>query len=190
MKTSSESHSISPQELATHLKAGDCQLVDVRESVEHAEAHVSGAKLIPLGQLESRCSEIDRTLPVIVMCQADRRGQAAADKLRTLGFTEVRNLEGGLNAWKSAGLPCAVGSRQVMPLMRQVQITIGLGVLTGSLLAVFVNSRWVYLPMFLGAGLIFAGVTGFCGLALILAKMPWNRQPQTGGTVAASSCAK
>jgi rhodanese-related sulfurtransferase len=169
------SSGLSPQQLASALAAGGCQLIDVREPVEHAEAHVSGARLIPLGRIEARCSEIDRQRPVIVMCQAGKRGQAAAEKLLKLGFNDVRNLEGGMLAWKAAGMVCAEGSRQGIPLMRQVQLVIGACVFVGSLLAVWVDPRWVYLPMFFGAGLIFAGSTGFCGLALLLAKMPWNQ---------------
>lgn len=174
---------ILPRELADALQSGNCQLIDVREPVEHAESHVAGAKLIPLGQIEARCGELDKSKPVMVMCQAGKRGAAAADKLRALGFNDVRNLEGGILAWKSAGLPCASGSKAVMPLMRQVQITVGFFVLLASLLAVYVDPRWVYLCMFFGAGLLFAGLSGFCGLAMILAKMPWNR-------VDGSSCSK
>ena len=183
MNPSSPSPSLSPQELASALAAGGCQLIDVREPVEHAEAHVNGAKLISLGQIESRCGEINPQQPVIVMCQAGKRGQTAADKLRKLGFNDVRNLEGGLLAWKAAGMVCVEGTRKCLPLMRQVQLVIGLCVFTGSLLAVFVDPRWAYLPMFFGAGLIFAGSTGFCGLALLLAKMPWNQ-------VSTASCNK
>lgn len=174
---------ILPHELADALQAGGCQLIDVREPVEHAESHVSGAKLIPLGQIESRCGELDKSKPVFVMCQAGKRGAAAADKLCALGFCDVRNLEGGILAWKSAGLPCATGSKAVMPLMRQVQITIGFFVLLGSLLTVYVDPGWIYLCMFFGAGLMFAGLSGFCGLAMVLAKMPWNR-------VNGTSCSK
>lgn len=166
---------ILPRELSDALLAGGCQLVDVREPVEHAEFHVSGAKLIPLGQIEARRGELDKSKPVFVMCQAGKRGATAAGKLRSLGFGDVRNLEGGILAWKAAGLPCAKGSRAVMPLMRQVQITVGSLVLLSSILAVTVNPAWVYLCMFFGAGLLFAGLSGFCGLAMILAKMPWNR---------------
>ncbi len=166
---------ISPQELAAALAAVGCQLIDVREPVEHAEAHVKGAKLIPLGQIEARCSEIDRQRPVIVMCHAGKRGQSAADKLHKLGFNGVRNLEGGMLAWRAAGMACVEGSRKGIPLMRQVQILVGVWVFVGSLLALLVDPQWVYLPMFFGAGLIFAGTTGFCGLALLLAKLPWNR---------------
>lgn len=166
---------IPPHELAHALNTCSCQLIDVREPVEHAESHVVDAKLMPLGQIEARYGELDKSKPVVVMCQAGKRGAAAAEKLRALGFSDVRNLEGGILAWKAAGLPCSGGKRGGIPLMRQVQITIGVCVLVGSLLAVYVDPCWVYLPMFFGAGLIFAGVTGFCGLALILAKMPWNR---------------
>ena len=166
---------ILPNELAAAIAAGDCQVVDVREPVEHAESHIAGARLIPLGLIEARCGELDKSKPVMVMCQAGKRGAAAADKLRALGFQDVRNLEGGLLAWKAAGLPCAAGPKSVIPLMRQVQIVVGALVLTGSLLAVFVDPKWVYLPMFFGAGLLFAGISGFCGLAMVLAKMPWNQ---------------
>jgi rhodanese-related sulfurtransferase len=177
---------ILPRELADALLAEGCQLIDVREPVEFAESHVSGAKLIPLGQIEARCSELDKTKPLFVMCQAGKRGAAAADKLSALGFSDVRNLEGGILAWKSAGLPCSSGSKIVMPLMRQVQITIGFFVLLGSLLALYVDPRWIYLCLFFGAGLIFAGLSGFCGLALVLAKMPWNRVD--GSTCSKTSC--
>ncbi len=174
---------ILPLELAGALQSGGCQLIDVREPIEFAESHVTGAKLIPLGQIESRSSELDQSKPLFVMCQAGKRGAAAADKLIALGFSDVRNLEGGILAWKSAGLPCSIGAKVVMPLMRQVQITIGFFVLLGSLLALYVDPRWIYLCLFFGAGLIFAGLSGFCGLALVLAKMPWNR-------VDGSACSK
>ncbi len=178
MKTES---CILPRELAAALEAGGCQLIDVREPVEHAESHVAGAKLIPLGQIESRRDEIDRTRPVFVMCQAGKRGATATEKLRALGFNDVRNLEGGILAWKAAGLPCTAAAKAVLPLMRQVQITVGTLVLLSALLTAYVDPRCVWLCAFFGAGLIFAGLSGFCGLAMILAKMPWNR-------VADSSC--
>lgn len=172
MKTASR---ILPHELAAELASGRCQLIDVREAVEHAESHLSTSKLLPLGQIEVRHEELDRTRPVVVMCQAGKRGASAAEKLRALGFNDVRNLEGGMLAWKAAGLPCVSGAKAVIPLMRQVQITVGFFVMLASVLAVAVNPAWVYLCMFFGAGLLFAGLSGFCGLAMVLAKMPWNR---------------
>jgi rhodanese-related sulfurtransferase len=166
--------SILPTEL-NHLLSTGCCLVDVREPVEYAEEHISGAKLIPLGQLERRASEIDRNQPLVVMCRSGKRGAEGLKKLEALGFTAGRNLEGGILAWKAGGLPVAKCSKKVLPLMQQVQLTIGLGVLTGAILALTVNPNWVFLCAFFGAGLTFAGSTGWCGLAILLSKMPWNR---------------
>ena len=166
---------IDPTSLAAALAAGECQLIDVREPVEHAESHVSGSKLIPLGQLNGRCGELDRTRPVVVMCHAGKRGETAAAQLREGGFQDVRNLEGGMLAWNAAGLPCIRGTRKVLPLMRQVQLVLGTCVFLGALLAVTVDPRWAYLCMFFGGGLLFAGLCGCCGLAICLSKMPWNK---------------
>lgn len=181
---------IFPRELAAALEAGGVQFIDVREPVEYAESHVAGALLMPLGQLEARCGELAKSKPVMVMCQAGKRGAAAAEKLRALGFAEVRNLEGGILGWMAAGLPCVTGTRRVMPLMRQVQIVVGALLLAGALLAIFVDQRWVYLSMVLGAGLLFAGLSGYCGLAMLLAKMPWNRveSGSCGSTANNNSC--
>lgn len=168
------SSTIIPNELKS-LLSSDCCLVDVREPIEHAEEHISGAKLIPLDQLQNRSSEIDRNVPVVVMCRSGKRGNEALQKLQALGFTGVRNLEGGILAWTAAGLPVVTGPSKVFPLMQQVQLTIGLGVLTGAILALTVNPAWVFLCAFFGAGLTFAGSTGWCGLAILMSKMPWNR---------------
>jgi rhodanese-related sulfurtransferase len=175
-----EKPTIAPAELKPLLPSGCC-LVDVREPVEHAEEHIVGAKQIPLGQLEKRCNEIDRNSPVVVMCRSGRRGEEAMKKLQAMGITDVRNLEGGILAWKEAGLPIGTSGRKVLPLMQQVQLTIGLGVLTGATLALTVNPLWVLLCAFFGAGLTMAGSTGWCGLAILMSKMPWNR-------VAGKSC--
>lgn len=169
---------IQPHELIEFLQNGG-QLIDVREPVEYAEAHLAGSTLIPLGQLDTRYREIDARKPIVVMCQAGKRGTAAVEKLQARGIREVRNLEGGLLAWRSAGLPCVQGTKGPIPLMRQVQITVGFGVLLGSLLSMFLDARWVWLCAFLGGGLLFAGLSGFCGLALVLAKMPWNHTPDS-----------
>jgi hypothetical protein len=111
----------------------------------------------------------------MVMCHAGKRGAAAAEKLCSLGFRNVRNLEGGMVAWKAAGMTCQAGAKKGLPLMRQVQICVGSWVLLASVLSLTVDLRWVYLNALLGAGLLFAGLSGFCGLAMILAKMPWNK---------------
>lgn len=166
---------IPPVELKSLISHGNCCLVDVREPVEHSEAHIAGARLIPLGQLEQRVAEIVRSGPVVVMCRGGKRGAEAREKLANLGLTDVRNLDGGILAWESAGLPVVESTRKLLPLMRQVQITIGLGVVTGVVLSKLVDPNFIYLSAFFGTGLVFAGSTGWCGLAILMAKMPWNR---------------
>lgn len=170
----SRPQSILPNELKSLLPNGSC-LVDVREPIEHAEEHIEGAKLIPLGQLEKHVGEIDSDRPVVVMCRSGQRGKEALDKLERLGIEGVRNLEGGIVAWREAGHPVKTSNQKLLPLMQQVQCTIGLGVLTGAILTVTVHPNWVYLCAFFGAGLTMAGSTGWCGLAILMSKMPWNR---------------
>ncbi len=165
---------IRPEELQKLLAEG-CVLVDVREPVEHAEEHIEGATLIPLGEIEKRIDAIDRSRPVVVMCRGGKRGQSALEKLRAHGIDQVRNLEGGILGWKECGLPVKRGEKARFPLMQQVQLTIGLGVLTGAILSLTVHPYWVLLCAFFGAGLTMAGSTGWCGLAILMSKMPWNR---------------
>lgn len=176
---------ISAAELKALLERG-AALVDVREPVEHAEERIAGAQLIPLGQLERRVGEIDRTLPVVVMCRSGKRGGQALATLRELGVVGARNLEGGILGWKAAGFPVEQAAHKPFPLMQQVQIAIGVGVLAGVVLSRAVHPDFIWLSAFFGAGLLFAGCTGWCGLALLLAKLPWNRVPGQSGAVSAS----
>ena len=88
---------------------------------------------------------------------------------------EVFNLEGGIEAWRAAGLPVAEGERKTLPLDRQVQLTIGLLLLASVALALLVHPAFIWLAAFFGAGLTMAGLTGFCGMARVMARMPWNR---------------
>lgn len=174
MKTTSHP-SISPHDLKTRLDRGECCLVDVREPVEHAEEHIPGARLIPLGELEKRVHEISPGEPLVVMCRSGKRGGQAMEKLHALGFTNICNLEGGIQGWKEAGHSVGKAKKRVFPLMQQVQLVIGVGVLTGVILSLLVHPNWAFLSAFFGAGLIFAGSTGWCGMAILMSKMPWNR---------------
>ncbi|MEN3942374.1 rhodanese-like domain-containing protein [Prosthecobacter sp. SYSU 5D2] len=166
---------ISPSQLKQLIANGECHLVDVREPVEHAEEHIREARLIPLGELEKRAAELPKDKPLVIHCRSGKRGTQAQEKLMKLGFGQVQNLEGGIQAWKAAGLPVASAEKKVFPLMQQVQLAIGTGVLTGAVLSLTVHPYWVFLSAFFGAGLLFAGSTGWCGLAILLSKMPWNR---------------
>ena len=181
--------SITPRELHNRLSSGaPSQLLDVRSPAEHAGAHVSGVRLIPLDELDpvSFCHERGSdSAPVYVFCQAGGRAKRAIEKLQGAGVQGCVLVEGGTQAWMDAGLPVIRGESRVLPLMRQVQITIGIISAVGAALALTVNPRFAFIPLLTGCGLFFAGVTGFCGLALLLAKMPWNKSVPSKG---ASCC--
>lgn len=170
--------SISASDLKDLIEKGCC-LVDVREPIEYGEERIQGSKSIPLGEIGTRNAEISRSSPIVVMCRSGKRGSEALKKLESLGIENVQNLDGGILAWKQTGFPTEKSARKVLPLMQQVQITIGLGVLTGVILARLVDSHWIFLSGFFGAGLVFAGTTGWCGLAILMSKMPWNRMPSS-----------
>ncbi len=172
--------SLTAGELKALLERG-VTLVDVREPVEYAEERVAGARLIPLGQLAARVGEIGRSEPVVVMCRSGKRGEQALAKLGELGLVGVRNLAGGLLGWKAAGFAVERVKRRGFPLMQQVQMAIGAGVLAGVVLARAVHPDFIYVSAFFGAGLLFAGCSGWCGLAILLSKMPWNRVEGAAG---------
>jgi rhodanese-related sulfurtransferase len=126
--------------------------------------------------LEQRHGELDHSKPIYVMCRTGRRSGEAQKKLNALGFTNVINVAGGFEAWKKEDLPFEKDENAPWALERQVRFVAGLLVLTGVLLSVFVHPYFVWLAGFVGAGLIFAGATDWCGMGLLLAKMPWNRK--------------
>ena len=166
---------LTPEEVASLLgSGGPLQLVDVREHPEFAAGRIAGARLLPLGELERRAAELDRAAPVVCVCRSGKRAAQAAEKLVTLGFTRVHQLDGGLLAWEQAGLPVEKDAHAPWALERQVRFAAGLLVLAGLGLSLI----WpvaVALSWFVSAGLVFAAVTDWCGMGLLLAKMPWNR---------------
>jgi rhodanese-related sulfurtransferase len=164
-------------ELKEELGNENTTLIDVREFPEFSSGRVSGAKLIPLGEIEKRHTEIDHSHKIYVMCRTGSRSSEAQKRLKALGFQNVINVRGGINEWKSENLPVERDENAVWDLERQVRFTAGLLVLSGILLAVFVHPYFIALSGFVGAGLVFAAITSTCGMGMILAKMPWNRQP-------------
>ena len=150
-------------------------LIDVREPAEHAAQKIPDAALHPVGSI--CCSGIPQTdKKILIHCQKGMRGSNACQKLMAEnGALEVYNIEGGIEAWKQAGLPVESSGNKVLPLDRQVQLTIGLSVLILGLLGYFVDSVFALGTAFFGAGLTNAGLTGWCGLAKLMAKMPWNQ---------------
>jgi len=177
---------VTATELRTRLERGDrFQLIDVRSGQEYAEGHVPGAMNLPLEQVESRLDDMGPHDPVVLICQSGRRAGMACESLAP-HRSDVVLLEGGTNAWKEAGLPVVASVATKMPLMRQVQLVAGSMALIGAILALTVDIRWAFLSAFVGAGLTLAGATGFCGMAIILGKMPWNRA--RAATPATTSC--
>ncbi|MCC6354196.1 MAG: DUF2892 domain-containing protein [Verrucomicrobiae bacterium] len=177
-KESSGCASCSPGELNAKLSAGaDCALVDVREFAEYAGGRIAGSKLAPLASLESGASGLDRARELVLVCRAGRRSREAANRLAAMGFSKLVVLEGGIEAWKGAGLPVEKDPFAPWALERQVRLVAGLLVLAGVLLAHFVNPSWIWLSGFVGAGLTFAAITDTCMMGNMLAAMPWNRQP-------------
>ncbi|WP_338843695.1 rhodanese family protein [Citrobacter europaeus] len=168
---------ISPREAQTHLSQG-AKLIDIRDADEYLYEHIPEAHLVPLPTLEHGVlPENLRAGQVIFHCQSGKRTQNAATKLSAIAApAQVWLLEGGIDGWKAAGLPVAKDSSQPLPLMRQVQIAAGSLALLGVILGYAVNSAFFLLSGFVGAGLILAGVTGFCGMARVLNIMPWNRR--------------
>ncbi len=149
--------------------------INVCTPAEYKEKHIQGVRSVPLDEIEHRTDEFKDKKTIYVHCRSGRRGAAAIEKLSQLGVqAELVNVEGGLLAWEGAGY--TTGSLATrMPLMRQVFLGAGILVFAGSVLALFVDSRFVYIPLFVSLGLLLSGLTGWCGLALILARMPWNK---------------
>jgi len=151
------------------------QLVDVREAGEVDTVRVEGALNLPLSRLKELAGRLDPKVPVYLLCRSGSRAASAASQLKALGHRDVFVVGGGLNAWMSSGKPVVHGERKVWSLERQVRFVAGFLAFGGAVLGFTVSPRWFYLSGFVGAGLMFAGVTDICTMALILARMPWNK---------------
>jgi rhodanese-related sulfurtransferase len=168
-------NSVAAQE-ASALIAKNAILVDVREPAEFNAHHIPNAKLHPLGAIDANQLAEYGDKTVLIYCQKGMRGQKACEKiLRDNPHSKVVNLVGGIEAWQAAGFAVKKGTSSVLPLDRQVQITLGGLILTFSLLGYYININLMFVSAFLGAGLLLSGLTGFCGLARVLSKAPWNQ---------------
>lgn len=162
---------------AEMLRAGEALLVDIREADERARTHIPGSAHLPLSRLAEAELAVQQGKPVIFHCASGRRTAENATRLgERAGACDAFIVEGGIDGWRRAGLPVNENRSAPLPLMRQVQIGAGSLVLLGVLLGTFVAPGFYGLSAFVGAGLVVAGVTGFCGMANILAVMPWNKR--------------
>ena len=171
-------NAIKPQQLAELCKDGKkIEVIDVRTPVEFQEVHIEIARNVPLDRLDPVALMQARNglanEPLYVVCRSGSRGQQACEKFLKAGFTNVVNIEGGTMACVEAGLPVVRGKKAIS-LERQVRIAAGSLVLLGVGLS-FVHPAFIGLSAFVGAGLVFAGITDTCGMGMILARMPWNQ---------------
>jgi rhodanese-related sulfurtransferase len=162
---------ISPAEAQRRIEAG-AVLIDIRNPEEYARAHIPCARNLPL----ARIGRIEGVPEVIFHCKSGMRTAGNAQALAACTDAPVCLMEGGFDAWQKAGLECNVDKRQPLEIMRQVQIAAGTLVLLGVILGFTVSPLLFGLSAFVGAGLVMAGTTGWCGMARLLALMPWNRR--------------
>jgi rhodanese-related sulfurtransferase len=172
-----EMSTVSARRLAELDAQGKVELIDVRTPAEFREVHAAHAKNVPLDSLDPRALMEARNgsagEPLYVICRSGSRSSQACKKFHESGYDNVFSVEGGTQAWDQAGLPVVRGKKAVS-LERQVRIAAGFLVLLGAALS-FWNIYFALLSGFVGAGLMFAGITDTCGMAMVLAKMPWNR---------------
>ena len=174
---------IKPSELAELIQRGvKPELIDVRTPAEYDEVHLTLARNVPLDKLDPNSIMQQRGVagdqPLYIICRSGGRGRQGCEKFLSQGFEVVVNVEGGTLACIEAGVPVIRGA-QVMSLERQVRIAAGSLVLLGAILGWFVHSLFIGLSAFVGAGLIFAGITDTCGMGMMLARMPWNQSTKT-----------
>ena len=171
---------ITPEEAKRRLADGTAILVDIREPLEHAREAIPGARLHPLSRFDARAVSAlgGPNAPALIFhCQSGGRTAQNAERLGACAVPQAYILKGGLSGWKAAGYPTQFDRSKPIEIQRQVQIAARLLILTGLLLAWLVSPFFLGLSAFVGAGLVFAGISGWCGMAHLLAVMPWNKSP-------------
>jgi rhodanese-related sulfurtransferase len=178
---------IDSKTLKKWLENNEAIVVDVREPAEHESKKIAGANLLPLSNISKHSLPQISNKKLVIHCHSGKRSQAACQKLLSEDPNlEIYNLAGGIADWDAFGGDVKTSGKLFLPLDRQVQLTIGLGVLIGSFLGYFISPKFFLLSGFFGAGLTFAGLSGFCGLAIFMAKMPWNKGSKNTGSCSIS----
>ncbi len=166
-----------PQEVEKWLKNNDAVIVDVRENIEYKIHHIQGATNLPLSlvRLDHDHMPDHKGKRLIFQCKSGKRSQMACEKIAKEGVElKIWNLEGGIDTWISQGFAVEENQRKIIPLERQVMIAAGSIVSTGIFFGFSLHENWFWLSGFAGAGLLLGGLTGWCGMAMLLAKAPWN----------------
>jgi rhodanese-related sulfurtransferase len=170
---------IPPTDVQQAIRAGrSMSFIDVRTPAEFHRLHATGTRLVPLDELNPAtvaAARADANDPIYVICQSGARAGKAVERFKQAGIANVWSVEGGTAAWEKQGLPVERGVGGAISLERQVRIAAGSLVFIGTALGWFVHRDFFVIPAFVGAGLTFAGVTDYCGMGMLLAKMPWNK---------------
>lgn len=156
----------------------DPLIIDVRENDEYAAEHIQGSVHIPLGRFKECAEPLIRQIPerhVLLMCRSGKRAKLALEHAEARGLKNISVFAGGILEWRASGQPTIASIAEHLPLMRQVQIAAGGLIVASVTLAMWIHPYFIAIAAFVGLGLTVAGVTGFCGMALLLAQMPWNR---------------
>jgi rhodanese-related sulfurtransferase len=175
---STDSPSITPRQAREiAVKNIAAILLDVRTPAEFSARRAVGARNIPLDTIPATLAagELPKDATICVLCEKGGRAAIAASHLLRAGHHDVPVVTGGTEAWASQGLPVEGSGRESVSIERQVRIVAGSLVLAGIILGFLVHPAFFGLAAFIGAGLVFAGVTDWCGMGLLLAKAPWNR---------------
>lgn len=157
------------------MKQDKAVLIDVRETDEYIKEHVPEAHLVPLSGFNPEDFPQEHDKIAVFHCKSGGRTEASAGQILATGFKDVYQLDGGLQGWRTAGLPVNVNAKAPISIMRQVQIAAGLLVVLGVVLGAFVNPWFILLSGVVGAGLAQSGITGTCAMATLLSRMPWNK---------------
>lgn len=163
---------ITPSELSQLLEDNKVTLIDVRESCEHDSVRIKDSILIPSSNFDEKQIPKVEGKKIVFYCKSGARSSAVVSKLDN---PDYYNLVGGISLWIANGYSVVRGESAILPLDRQVQLTIGLSAAIFSILAIKYNPMFALVPLFFGCGLTFAGLTGRCGLLYLLAKAPWNK---------------
>ncbi len=171
---------ITPRQLHERvLKEQKLQLLDVRSTAEHEKVHVPGVQLAPLDEIDGETFPVEsgfsKDLPIFIFCSSGVRSKKAAEKLGKIGYTQCQIVEGGTQAWIKAGLPVNRGSNAILSVENQVRVAAG-GMVVLSVLLTRVAPVFIWLSAFVGVGLLISGFTDWCGMGMIISRMPWNKR--------------
>jgi len=179
-ESGAEIRGMSPAELEQGLLQNPpITLVDVREYVEFVSGHIASSKLLPLRDVGRLSAQMDHGSPIVCVCQSGKRSAEATTILRDLGFENVAHLEGGVAAWKQSGRTLVSDARAPWSLERQVRFSLGLFILAGLGLS-FVWPPAIAMAWVIGVGMVVTAIVDWCGMALLLARAPWNQAPKQG----------